>query len=73
MKAVSTRRSPRKRSSASLAEEVEKALAPGGGKPLTIDTAHKPFVILMVGVNGAGKTTTIGKLASENSPQTANP
>jgi fused signal recognition particle receptor len=30
---------------------------------LEIDTAHKPFVILMVGVNGAGKTTTIGKLA----------
>ena len=31
--------------------------------PLEIDTSHKPFVILMVGVNGAGKTTTIGKLA----------
>ena len=30
---------------------------------LAIDTSHKPFVILMVGVNGAGKTTTIGKLA----------
>ena len=30
--------------------------------PLQIDPAHKPFVILMVGVNGAGKTTTIGKL-----------
>jgi len=26
-------------------------------------TAHKPFVIMMVGVNGAGKTTSIGKLA----------
>ena len=25
--------------------------------------AHKPFVIMMVGVNGAGKTTSIGKLA----------
>ena len=25
--------------------------------------AHKPFVILTVGVNGVGKTTTIGKLA----------
>jgi len=47
-----------------LAEEVEKALAPVA-KPLTIDTVHKPFVILMVGVNGAGKTTTIGKLASK--------
>ena len=32
--------------------------------PLEIGTAHKPFVILMVGVNGAGKTTTIGKLAA---------
>ena len=47
-----------------LADEVEKALAPVA-KPLEIDTAHKPFVILMVGVNGAGKTTTIGKLASK--------
>ncbi len=25
--------------------------------------AHKPYVILVVGVNGVGKTTTIGKLA----------
>lgn len=32
-------------------------------KPLEIDPAHKPFVILTVGVNGVGKTTTIGKLA----------
>jgi fused signal recognition particle receptor len=30
---------------------------------LAVDTSHKPFVILMVGINGAGKTTTIGKLA----------
>ncbi len=30
--------------------------------PLQAD-AHKPFVIMMVGVNGAGKTTSIGKLA----------
>lgn len=30
---------------------------------LTVDTSHKPFVILVVGINGAGKTTTIGKLA----------
>jgi fused signal recognition particle receptor len=29
-----------------------------------LDTsAHRPFVMMMVGVNGAGKTTTIGKLA----------
>lgn len=35
-------------------------------KPLAIPLqadAHKPFVIMMVGVNGAGKTTSIGKLA----------
>ena len=25
--------------------------------------AHKPYIILVVGVNGVGKTTTIGKLA----------
>jgi len=32
-------------------------------KPLVIDQAARPFVILTVGVNGVGKTTTIGKLA----------
>ncbi|PKM07394.1 MAG: signal recognition particle-docking protein FtsY [Gammaproteobacteria bacterium HGW-Gammaproteobacteria-4] len=32
-------------------------------KPLAIESSHRPFVILMVGINGAGKTTTIGKLA----------
>jgi fused signal recognition particle receptor len=32
-------------------------------KPLIIDAAKKPFVILVAGVNGTGKTTTIGKLA----------
>jgi fused signal recognition particle receptor len=32
-------------------------------RPLQIDPAAKPFVILTVGVNGVGKTTTIGKLA----------
>lgn len=32
-------------------------------QPLEIQTGHKPYVILMVGVNGVGKTTTIGKLA----------
>jgi fused signal recognition particle receptor len=31
-------------------------------QPLRVD-AHKPFVIMIVGVNGAGKTTSIGKLA----------
>ena len=46
-----------------VASEVEKVLA-GVAKPLVIDAAHKPFVILVVGVNGSGKTTTIGKLAA---------
>ena len=32
-------------------------------KPLVIESANKPFVILTVGINGVGKTTTIGKLA----------
>jgi fused signal recognition particle receptor len=32
-------------------------------KPLLLDPAKKPFVILVAGVNGTGKTTTIGKLA----------
>jgi fused signal recognition particle receptor len=31
--------------------------------PLNISSAHRPFVILAVGVNGTGKTTTVGKLA----------
>ena len=46
-----------------LAAEVEKVLGPVA-QPLVIEGAHKPFVILMIGVNGSGKTTTIGKLAS---------
>ena len=33
--------------------------------PLVIDSEHKPYVILMVGVNGVGKTTTIGKMARQ--------
>jgi fused signal recognition particle receptor len=33
--------------------------------PLSVNSANKPFVILMVGVNGAGKTTTVGKLAQQ--------
>jgi fused signal recognition particle receptor len=47
-----------------LAGEVEKTLLPVA-KPLVLDRAQKPFVLLMVGVNGAGKTTTIGKLAQK--------
>jgi fused signal recognition particle receptor len=46
-----------------VAIEVEKVLAKVA-RPLAVDGAKKPFVILVVGVNGSGKTTTIGKLAS---------
>jgi fused signal recognition particle receptor len=46
-----------------LAREVAAILAPVA-KPLLVEAAKKPFVILMVGVNGSGKTTTIGKLAA---------
>jgi len=45
-----------------LRVEMTELLAPVS-RPLIIDAAARPFVILMVGVNGAGKTTTIGKLA----------
>jgi fused signal recognition particle receptor len=45
-----------------LASEIAALLAPIQ-KPLTVDEANKPFVILVAGVNGTGKTTTIGKLA----------
>ncbi len=47
-----------------LAREVEDILAPVA-KPLVVDSAQRPFVLLMVGVNGSGKTTTIGKLAAK--------
>src|SRR5690349_22347452 len=47
---------------AALAEEVVKSLSLVD-RPLKLDPAAKPMVILVVGVNGSGKTTTIGKLA----------
>jgi fused signal recognition particle receptor len=46
-----------------VAGEISKVLAPVA-KPLVIDPAKKPFVVLMVGVNGAGKTTTAAKIAA---------
>ena len=33
--------------------------------PVIDFAAHKPFVLLVIGVNGVGKTTTIGKLAAQ--------
>ena len=47
---------------AALAASLLAILAPVE-RPLVVDRARKPFVILVVGVNGSGKTTTIGKLA----------
>jgi fused signal recognition particle receptor len=49
---------------ASLAEDIARRLAPAA-KPLEIDPATLPFVMLVVGVNGSGKTTTIGKLGKQ--------
>lgn len=46
-----------------LADDIAALLEPVA-KPLTIDTGHKPHIVLVVGVNGSGKTTTIGKLAT---------
>jgi fused signal recognition particle receptor len=45
-----------------LAEEIAAILSPVE-RSFVVDTAHKPYVILVVGVNGSGKTTTIAKLA----------
>src|ERR1700760_3118252 len=47
-----------------FAADIAKILEPVA-LPLSVDPAHKPFVILVVGVNGAGKTTTIGKIAHQ--------
>ena len=47
-----------------LAEHIVAILEPVA-RPLAIDPAHKPHVILVAGVNGTGKTTTIGKLANQ--------
>jgi fused signal recognition particle receptor len=44
-----------------LAEEIAALF----GDPPTLDLAHAPAVVLVVGVNGTGKTTTIGKLANK--------
>ena len=45
-----------------LAEEAAAILEPVA-RPLVVDAANKPHVILVCGVNGNGKTTTIAKLA----------
>jgi len=45
-----------------LVEIITRLLGPIA-RPFKLESANKPFVILVVGVNGVGKTTTIGKLA----------
>ena len=47
-----------------LADHIAEILGPVA-RPLAIEPAHKPHVVLVVGVNGSGKTTTIGKLARQ--------
>lgn len=47
---------------AALAQDITDILSPLA-RPLAIDPAHRPHVVLVAGVNGTGKTTTIGKLA----------
>ena len=47
-----------------LATEIAAILEPAA-RPLVIDRARLPHVMLVVGVNGTGKTTTIGKLAQQ--------
>ncbi len=42
---------------------LEKRLIEILGETAPIEIAHKPHIIIIVGVNGTGKTTTIGKLA----------
>jgi fused signal recognition particle receptor len=53
---------------AALRDSMTGILAPVA-KPLVVDRAHKPYVVLVVGVNGSGKTTSIGKLARRYTDQ----
>jgi fused signal recognition particle receptor len=49
---------------AALAEIITGLIEPVA-KPLRLDPANRPHVVLVIGVNGSGKTTTIGKLAKQ--------
>jgi fused signal recognition particle receptor len=49
---------------ATLAASIATILEPVA-RPLRIEPAHAPHVVLVVGVNGTGKTTTIAKLGRE--------
>ena len=56
---------PVERAKADLAQAVSDILEPLA-RPLSVDPAHRPHVVLVMGVNGTGKTTTIGKLAKRH-------
>ena len=47
-----------------LAEQIADILK-SSSIPLTLNPAHRPHIILFVGVNGTGKTTTVGKVAKQ--------
>ena len=47
-----------------FAADITRILEPVA-RPLEIDGANRPHVVLVCGVNGSGKTTTIGKLARQ--------
>ena len=49
---------------ATLADEIAAILVPVA-RPLVIEPARAPHVVLVVGVNGTGKTTTIAKLGKQ--------
>jgi len=49
----------------SLADAIAAELLPHEGRFEPLDSPHKPYVVLFVGVNGSGKTTTLGKIAAD--------
>jgi fused signal recognition particle receptor len=49
----------------SLAEAIAAELTPHQGRFDPLTGAHKPYVVLFIGVNGSGKTTTLGKIAAD--------
>ncbi len=51
-----------------LSDEIAAVLGPVA-QPFALESAHRPHVVLVVGVNGTGKTTTIGKLSALLSAQ----
>jgi fused signal recognition particle receptor len=59
---AAAKRDPRK-PAVELLRETAVGLLRTVEAPLAIAGAHRPFVILTIGVNGTGKTTTVGKLA----------